>query len=84
MPGYPLFMGIFGNAVTYEEVIAALRKRIEEQYDEGAEYARLAEVGEDILKQHVPASKKVGDPCPHCKDDTFPCTIITDYVAHPD
>ncbi|MDO5681509.1 MAG: hypothetical protein Q4G46_01600 [Propionibacteriaceae bacterium] len=77
-------MGIFGNTVTYDEIITALRKRIEEELDEGAEYARLARVGEDILREHVPDSKKVGDACPKCADDTFPCHIITDYVAHPD
>ncbi|WP_432559987.1 hypothetical protein [Granulicoccus sp. GXG6511] len=77
-------MGIFGNVVTYEEVITALRKRIEEEFDAGGEYTRLAEVGESIMKEHVPDSKKVGDPCPKCEKDTFPCEIITDYVAHPD
>lgn len=77
-------MGIFGNVVTYEEIMAALRERIHDEFDEGAEYSRLAEIGEAILREHVPASHKVGDPCPKCPHDTFPCRIINDYVAHPD
>lgn len=77
-------MGIFGKVVTYDEVIHALRKRIEEEYSDGAEYTRLAEVGESILQQHVPASHTVGDPCPKCRRVPFPCEVITDYVGHPD
>lgn len=77
-------MGYFGNVVTYQEVVRALRYRILEEYKEGAEYARLAEVGEAILREHVPESHKVGDPCPKCRTETFPCEIIVDYVAHPD
>lgn len=81
---YARRVGIFGNRVTYEEIINALRERIEDELNAGAEYARLATVGESILREHVPDSHKVGDPCPKCAHDTFPCEIITDYVGHPD
>lgn len=77
-------MGIFGNHITYEEVVEALQRRIDEQFTAGGDYTRLAEVGEAILREHIPKSRQSGDPCPKCADDTFPCEVITDYVAHPD
>lgn len=66
-------------AKTYEQIVALVRWQIDIQLTVGREHARLAGVGKSILDGHVPATRMVGDPCPVCHGQVFPCQIIVDY-----
>ena len=76
-------MGFLSGRENYEQIAEKMRRAIQFDRREGGDLLRMAEVGEQIWQQHVPDSKKVGDRCPKCADDTFPCKIIKGFIQDP-
>lgn len=77
-------MGYLTGRETYGQIVAKMQAAIDQDLDAGHELTRLGEIGEAILHEHVPASKVVGDPCPKCADEKFPCTIMRSFIIDPD
>lgn len=77
-------MGIYGHEVNCDLVRRELRARISKQFLAGGAYTRIAAVGQDILRDHVPETCQQGTKCPTCVDETVPCRLVLGYVNYPE